>query len=56
VRFFVDGSLTRDTREALQAGLVATIVLGFIILGETMTLGKLAGALRVGGGVLLVTI
>jgi len=39
-----------------SVGPVATILLGFIILGETMTLLQLAGALLVVGGVLLVTI
>lgn len=39
-----------------SAGPVATIVLGFIILGETLTVVQLAGALLVVGGVLLVTI
>ncbi len=37
-------------------GPVATILLGFIILGETLTALQLAGALLVVGGVLLVTI
>ncbi|MCZ7566754.1 MAG: DMT family transporter [Burkholderiales bacterium] len=39
-----------------SAGPVATIALGFIILGETMTPAQLAGALLVIGGVLLVTV
>lgn len=38
------------------AGPVATILLGFIILDETMTVIQLAGAALVVGGVLLVTI
>jgi drug/metabolite transporter (DMT)-like permease len=38
-----------------SAGPVATIVLGFIILGETMTVVQLGGALLVVAGVLLVT-